>query len=80
MSKQLTIRGVSDQVGERLKLLSRSKGQSVNSTVLQIIEAAVGVGARRQRLERYVTWSPEQLEEFERHLTAQRRIDEELWS
>ncbi len=79
MTKQLTIRGVSDEVGSRLEGLSRAKGKSVNSTVLEILESAIGVDERRRRLERYATWTPEDLREFEEALAAQRQIDERLW-
>lgn len=79
MSKQLTVRGVPDEVGRRLESLSRSRGQSVNATVLEILGRAVGVEERRRRLARYATWEPEDLEEFEQALAAQRTIDEELW-
>ena len=79
MAKQLTIRGVSEDVGKRLAALSRARGQSVNATVLQILESAVGIDERRRRLERYATWTPEDLEEFESALAAQRQVDDELW-
>ena len=79
MPKQLTIRGVPDEVGNRLEILSREKGQSVNATVVEILESAVGVGERRRRLERYATWSRDDLDEFSAALAAQRQIDEELW-
>lgn len=79
MAKQLTIRGVSDEVRERLEGLSRAKGKSVNATVLEILDAAVGGRERRRRLDRYVTWTAEDLEEFEAALKAQRQIDDELW-
>ena len=79
MAKQLTIRGVSNEVGSRLEALSQAKGQSVNATVLQILKSAVGVDERRRRLERYATWTQGDLQEFEQSLAAQRQIDEELW-
>ncbi len=79
MAKQLTIRGVSDELGSRLESLSYAKGKSVNSTVLQILATAVGVDERRRRLERYATWTREDLQEFEQVLAAQRQIDAELW-
>jgi plasmid stability protein len=79
MAKQLTIRGVPDEVGQRLEKLSRAKGQSVNATVLDILEAAVGVNERRRRLMRYVTWIQEDLEELNAALAAQRTIDDPLW-
>lgn len=79
MAKQLTIRGVSDEVGERLESLSRARGQSVNATVLEILEGAVGVNERRSRLARYATWTSEDLTEFNEALTAQRTLDDPLW-
>jgi len=72
MNRRLTIRGVSDEVGRRLESLSRSRGQSLNATVLEILESAVGVAERRQRLARYATWTEEDLEEFNEALAAQR--------
>jgi hypothetical protein len=79
MKKQLTVRGVSEEVGGRLEGLSQAKGQSVNSTVLQILASAVGVDERRRRLKRYATWNQEDLREFEKALAAQRQIDADLW-
>ena len=79
MGKQLTIRGVSQEVGERLECLSRARGQSVNATVLEILEAAVGIDERRRRLARYATWTPEDVAEFQEALAAQRTIDDPLW-
>ena len=79
MNRQLTIRGVSEEVGRRLEGLSRSRGLSLNATVLEILESAVGVAKRRQRLARYTTWTPEDLEEFNEALAAQRIIDDPLW-
>lgn len=79
MSRQLTIRGVSEEVGRRLEGLSRSRGQSLNATVLEILESAVGVSERRQRLARYATWTEQDLQEFNESLAAQRTIDDPLW-
>jgi len=77
MPKQLTIRGVSEEVSGRLEGLSRARGSSVNATVLEIIEAAVAVEPRRNRLARYATWTDEDRREFEQALAAQRTIDDE---
>jgi plasmid stability protein len=79
MAKQLTIRGVPEEVGHRLESLSRARGKSVNATVLEILAAAVGVDERRRRLARYVTWNPEDLAEFNEALAAQRSTDDPLW-
>jgi plasmid stability protein len=80
MAKQLTIRGLPDQVAERLTRLSEERGTSVNATVVEILKRAVGVHERRTRLERYVTWTDEDLAEFNEVLASQRVIDDKLWS
>jgi len=72
MPKQLTIRGVPDEVIRRLERLSEARGQSVNTTVLRILEVAVGFDERRKRLTRYATWSPEDQTEFDEALSLQR--------
>ena len=79
MSKQLSIRGVPDEVARRLAQLSRDRGQSLNATVLEVLKRAVDVDERRAHLEKYVTWTDQDLEEFDRALAAQRVIDGELW-
>lgn len=79
MSKQMTIRGVPDEVAKRLRHLSRARGGSVNTTVLDILSQAVGVDARREHLARYATWTPEDLAEVEEAVAAQRVIDDSLW-
>lgn len=79
MAKQLTIRGVSEEVGQRLEDLSRARHQSLNATVLQILEAAVGVNERRRRLARYATWDAQDLAEFQQAMAEQRTTDDPLW-
>lgn len=76
MSRQLTIRGVPDEVRKRLEDLSRARGQSLNATVLAILASAVGVDERRQRMARYTTWTPEDLAEFSEALAVQRTLDD----
>lgn len=76
MGRQLTIRGVPDEVSQRLKNLSRARGQSLNSTVLALLKNAVGVDERRKRLARYTTWTQDDLKEFNEALAAQRTTDE----
>jgi plasmid stability protein len=79
MSKQMTIRGVSEELAGKLQRLSQERGLSVNTTVLEILQQAVGTDARRERLARYATWTPEDLAQVEDAVTAQRVIDESLW-
>ena len=79
LSKQLTIRGVSEELGSRLAKLGRERGQSVNVVARSILEEAVGIHARRERLKRYATWTQAEVEAFENALADQRVIDDELW-
>lgn len=79
MSKQLTIRGVSKDLATRLEKLAEARGQSVNATVLALLESAAGIDARRRRLMRYATWNAEDAREFETAVRAQRTVDKKLW-
>jgi plasmid stability protein len=79
MPKQLTIRGVPDEVARRLARLSRAKGKSLNATTVEILTDTVGVESRRQRLARYATWSATDVAEFTEALEDQRVIDHALW-
>jgi hypothetical protein len=59
--------------------LERPGAELPSSDWLRLLEEAVGLDARRQRLERYATWTDEDLEDFETTLRDQRQVDDELW-
>ena len=75
MTGKLTIRGIPEEVRQRLESLSRAQGQSINAVVLEILRAAVEADERRRILARYVTWNPEDLAEFNLALAIQRQIE-----
>ena len=79
MARQLTVRNVPDEVGLRLDRISRARGKSLNSLVLDILTASVGADARRARLERYATWTEEEASSFDDALGSQRVVDADLW-
>ena len=79
MTRQLTIRGVPDDVAVRLERVSRARGQSVNATVNQILEEALGSDQRLSHVRRYATWSGEDLAEFSEALASQRTVDAKTW-
>jgi plasmid stability protein len=79
MATQITVRNVPKELARRLSKLAEANGQSLNATVLDLLERATGLDGRLARLEHYTTWSKEDVEEFERSLRAQRTIDRELW-
>lgn len=78
-AKQISVRGVSPQLSRRLTEMSRARGKSVNSTVLELLEHAVGLDGRRDWLRRFMTWTPEEVREFDAILREQRTVDEKLW-
>ncbi|HKQ67941.1 MAG TPA: hypothetical protein VJT73_01315 [Polyangiaceae bacterium] len=59
--------------------MSQARGESVNTTVLDILRRAVGIDERRLALSRYATWTEADLQEFEQALKAQRTVDVDLW-
>ncbi|NJN83440.1 MAG: hypothetical protein HC802_14910 [Caldilineaceae bacterium] len=84
--KQLTIRGVSDELHLTISQESKRLNMSLNRYVLSLLEEAAGVGngggqqAEYHDLDEMAgTWSQEDADEFARHLAAQRTIDEGLW-
>ncbi len=77
--KQITVRNVTPELSKRLERLSEAHGESVNATVVRLLEQAVGIDGRRERLARYATWTQADREELERSLQLQRTIDRELW-
>ena len=79
MSRQLTVRNVPVEVGKRLDRLSRERGESLNTVVVNILTASVGVDARRSRLERFATWTDEDAAAFDEATASQRVIDADLW-
>ena len=59
--------------------MSRARDESLNTTVVRILTEMVGVDARRARLERYATWTAEEVAAFNDALAPQRVIDADLW-
>ncbi|MEO8845126.1 MAG: hypothetical protein ABI704_26340 [Kofleriaceae bacterium] len=80
MAKQITLRNVPTELATRLANLAATRGQSLNSTVLVLLERATGIDGRRERLARYTTWTHQDVRDFEEALHAQRTIDRSLWS
>ena len=78
--KQITIRNPSPDLARRIKAIAEAEGESMNTTILRLLERAVGLDARRERLERYATWTEDDLAEFEETLDAQRQVDPEMWT
>ena len=78
-SKQISVRGVSPQLSRRLSEMSRARGKSVNAMVLEVLEQAAGLNGRKDWLRRFMTWTSDEVREFDSILREQRTIDEKLW-
>lgn len=77
--RQITIRHPSSELARRLKAIAEVRGDSLNATIIRLLESAVGVEERRERILSWATWSEEDSSEFDSALRAQRVIDAELW-
>ncbi|MBI2378581.1 MAG: hypothetical protein HYV07_31570 [Deltaproteobacteria bacterium] len=77
--KQITVRGVTEELGRRLVETAEAKGMSLNATVLDLLGEAVGLSNRRAWLDRFTDWSPEEVEELNESVRVQRGIDAKLW-
>lgn len=79
LPKQITIRHPSPELAQRLKAVAEARGESLNTTILRLLEESLGIQARRERLLRWATWTDEDARELEGALRAQRVVDDELW-
>lgn len=77
--KHITIREPPEELSRRLKALSEARGESIDATVLRLLEDALGVNERRERLRAWATWTDEDASELEDAIAKQRRIDDHLW-
>jgi hypothetical protein len=85
--KQLTIRGVADDLHRELRIKADQNNMSINRYVLTIIKEAVGFtkhgtlhDVEFNDLDNLAgTWSEEDFQEFKELLDGQRTIDPELW-
>lgn len=77
--RQITVRHPSAELARRLKALAEASGRSLNATILGLLEDALGVAERRERLLRWATWTDDDCAAFDEALRAQRTVDDDLW-
>lgn len=85
--KQLTVRGVNDDLHNALKREADRRGTSMNRVVLALLKEAMGVSNGNGRFQPLFddldhlagTWSQKEAEIFEESLNQQRAIDETMW-
>lgn len=77
--RQITIRNPAPELTRRLKAIAAARRESLNTTILRLLADAVGIDERRERLERWATWTGDDAAEFDEVLKDQRIVDAQLW-
>jgi hypothetical protein len=77
----LTIRNLPPTLAEALEREKRRRGQSLNQTVIELLDQGLGtLRARSNGLGRLRGgWSEKEFRDFERAIAQFEEVDEELW-
>ncbi len=82
----VSLRGVSEEVKNELKIEARRRNQSVNALLLSLINKGIGLGGKRSYREKYYdldglagTWSSDDVAEFDAVTSSFNKIDDGLW-
>lgn len=83
--RQLTIRGIPEQVDKEIRKESRKKGISLNRAAIALLQKGVSdLSVKKPRLHHDLDklagkWSKDEARAFDETLGSQREIDQELW-
>ncbi len=84
--KAISVRGIEQEVSDKLKVMAQKHGKSVNQYVVDLIRQEVGVGKARKYSKEYDDldhlfgrWSDSEFGRIQASIDRQRRIDRELW-
>ncbi len=83
--KAITLRNIPPNLSRRIERRAKEKGSSMNKTVIQILDDALGTSKKRaDKLHHDLdhlagSWSGDEAREFDEDLASQRKIDPELW-
>jgi len=80
--KQITIRGVPDELALALEKEKRRRGTSLNQAVLDLLGQSLGVtpGKYDNGLSKLAgTWTSQEFSDFEQHMELFEQVDRELW-
>ena len=84
--KVVTIRGIDQEVSDRLKSLSEKQNKSMNQLTVELIKEGLGL-AKEKKFTRvyddlddlFGRWSDDEYEEISAKISEGRKIDSELW-
>lgn len=84
--KTITIRGIDEQMSQRIRERARGESLSLNQYILRILRVALGLAKERNHTRRYKdldyligSWTEEEFLEFEESQKPFATIDEDLW-
>jgi len=85
--KQITIRGISDDITKIIEKEAKEKHLSLNKALISLLEKATGIKGKnlaRKTIYRDLDhlcgiWTKKGTKKFDKSLDMQRRIDKDLW-
>jgi hypothetical protein len=84
--KAITLRGLDDTTGERLKKAAMQEGKSSNQFILDTLKEKLGMKKQRKHTvvhhdmdELFGLWSERDFREVQGKIDSGRKIDQELW-
>ncbi len=85
--KQLTIRGIPDELENIIRKEAAEKGVSLNRALVSLAVKSIGVNKNKSKKEKLYhdldcfsgLWSESETEAFKKNLSDIRKIDKELW-
>ena len=85
--KQLTLRGLDDELSESIRSLAKREGTSLNQAALKLLrkgaelsDGSLDTGTVGSSLDHLIgTWSLDEADQFESALRDFEKIDESLW-
>ncbi|EFK09637.1 toxin-antitoxin system, antitoxin component, ribbon-helix-helix domain protein [delta proteobacterium NaphS2] len=84
--KAVTIRGVEEEVADKLKLTAAKQRKSINQLVLEMVKEGLGLKKEKKFSREYDDldhlfgrWSDNEFKEIDTKINEERHVDEELW-
>jgi plasmid stability protein len=80
----ISLRGINDEIKQRLKSEAAKAGISVNALILEYIQKGIGLKSEQRKVYKELdrlagTWDENDAEEFLKSISAFSNIDNEIW-
>lgn len=84
--KAVTIRGVDQELAEKLKRTAKTQGKSVNQLLLKLIKSSFGFSKEKKFSKEYNdlddlfgNWTEDEFEAISGKVKQERQVDPEIW-